>query len=132
MAETLDLNDELDMFPVLDVRVIDATKKNSHRSRRLTNFPVAETVQDLKNALKMFMPDLNEHVENWQIGYILDKNKKYIIQTDKDLQEACQHFKNGYQMWLDPLPKAGARKRQSDVNIEGKPKINSPCSVILS
>lgn len=120
MAETLDLNDEQVMLSVLEVRVLDATRKTSHRLRRLTNFPIAETVQDLKAALQMFMPDI-EHVENWQLGYVLERNKKYTIETDVELQDACQHFKNGYQMWLDPLPvKPAARKRQVDMNVQGK------------
>ena len=121
MAEALNLNEEQDMLPVLEVRVLDATKKTSHWMRPLTNFPIAESVQDIKSALKMFMPDLNEHVENWQLGYVLDRNKKYTIETDIDLRDAWQHFNNGYQMWLDPLPvKAAARKSQANVNAEGK------------
>ena len=86
MAETLDLNDEQVMLSVLEVRVLDATRKTSHRLRRLTNFPIAETVQDLKAALQMFMPDI-EHVENWQLGYVLERNKKYTIETDVELLE---------------------------------------------
>ena len=48
MAEALNLNEEQDMLPVLEVRVLDATKKTSHRMRPLTNFPTAESVQDIK------------------------------------------------------------------------------------
>ena len=72
------------------------------------------------------MPDLNEHVENWQLGYVLDRNKKYTIETDIDLRDAWQHFNNGYQMWLDPLPvTAAARKSQANVNAEGNLTIQS-------
>ena len=44
MAETLDIIDEQDMLPVLEVRVLDAHKKTSYRVRRLSQFPMAETV----------------------------------------------------------------------------------------
>ena len=89
MDETCDDNifEEHDILPVLEVRVLDATKKTRFRVRRLTNFPVAETMDDMKSALQIFMPD---------IGYILDRNKKYTIETNGELQDACQEFKKGY------------------------------------
>ena len=40
MAEDLDI--EEDLVPVLEVRILDDTKKSSFRVRRLTNFPIAE------------------------------------------------------------------------------------------
>ena len=120
MAETLDIIDEQDMLPVLEVRVLDAHKKTSYRVRRLSQFPMAETVIEMKTALEMFLPDI-KHAENWQIGYILERNKKYTIETDAELQDAYQHFKEGFQMWLDPLPaKAVAAKKKTGVNAAGK------------
>ena len=67
----------------------------------------------------MFMPDIKD-MENWQLGYVLERNKKYTIETDVELQDAFQHFKDGHQMWLDPMPaKAVAAKRRVDTNIQG-------------
>ena len=74
----------------------------------------------MKTALEMFLPDI-KHAENWQIGYILERNKKYTIETDAELQDAYQHFKEGFQMWLDLLPaKAVAAKKKTGVNAAGK------------
>ena len=95
------------------VRVLDAHKKTSYRVRRLSQFPMAETVIEMKTALQMFLPDI-KNAKNWQIGYILERNKKYTIETHAELQDAYQHFKEGFQMWLDPLPaKAGAGKKKN-------------------
>ena len=66
MDESFHDIDELDMLPVLDVRVLDETKKSKFRVRRLTNFPLAETLDEMKSALHIFMPNI-EHVENWEI-----------------------------------------------------------------
>lgn len=99
------------MVPVLEIRVLDTTKKSSFQVRRLTNFPIAENIGDLKSALQSFMPDV-KHVENWQIGYILERNKKYVMESTGELQHAWKHLKKGYQMWLDLCPiKVG--KKQS-------------------
>ena len=115
MAEALDI--EEDMVPVLEVRILDDTKKSSFRVRRLTNFPIAENIDEMKSALQIFMPDV-KHVENWQIGYVLERNKKYVIESTGELQHAWKHLKKGYQMWLDPSPiKVG--KKQSGSSIEG-------------
>jgi hypothetical protein len=95
MEESLNDIDEQDMLPVLDVRVLDATKKSKFRVRRLINFPLAETMDEMKSALKIFMPDI-EHVENCDIGYVLERNKKYTIETNGELQDACQEFKKGF------------------------------------
>ena len=122
MDETFDDNifEEHDILPVLEVRVLDATKKTRFRVRRLTNFPIAETMDDMISALQIFMPDIT-HAENWQIRYILDRNKKYTIETNGELQNACQEFKKGYQMWLDPSPlKPVVSKRQSGTSANGK------------
>ena len=68
------------------------------------------------------MPDV-KHVENWQIGYILDRNKKYVIESTGELQHVWRHLKKGHQMWLDPSPiKVG--KRQSSVSNEGNKQCN--------
>jgi hypothetical protein len=120
MAENLDVLDEQDVLPVLEVRVLDKNRKSSFRLRRFTNFPAAETVKDMKTALQLHMPDIKD-VENWQIGYVLDRNKKYAIETDDELKNACVHFKQGYQMWLDTSPiKPAASKRQADKTAPGK------------
>ena len=95
MEESLNDIVEQDMLPVLDVRVLDATKKSKFRVRRLINFPL-----EMKSALKIFMPDI-EHVENCDIGYVLERNKKYTIETNGELQDACQEFKKGFPMWLE-------------------------------
>ena len=119
MDEAFDLNDERDILPILEVRVLDEARKSSFRVRRLTHFPVAENMQDMKAALQMFMPDIKD-MENWQLGYVLERNKKYTIETDVELQDAFQHFKDGYQMCQDPMPaKAVAAKRRVDTNIQG-------------
>lgn len=113
-------SEEQDMLPVLKVRVLDCTKKSRIRVRRLTNFPIAETMDDMKSALQVFMPDIT-YPENWEIGYVLDRNKKYTIETNGELQDAHQEFKKGYQMCLDPTPaKPVVSKRQSGTSANGK------------
>ncbi len=52
MEESLNDIDEQDMLPVLDVRVLDGTKKSKFRVRRLINFPLAETMDEMKSACK--------------------------------------------------------------------------------
>ena len=49
MEESLNDIDKQDMLPVLDVRVLDATKKSKFRVRRLINFPLAETMDEMKS-----------------------------------------------------------------------------------
>jgi hypothetical protein len=114
-----DIFEEEDVLPVLEVRVVDATKKPSFRVRRLTNFPPAETVEEMKSALQIFMPDL-KNVDNCKIGYVLDRNKKYSIETNVELQDAFQHLRNGYQMWLDPSPSKSTAKKQHRSKVSGK------------
>ena len=76
-----------------------------------------ETIAVMKSALQMFMPDIAD-VDNWQIGYILERNKKYTIETNSELQDVLEEFKKGYQMWLDPSPvKPTASKRKSGRNV---------------
>ena len=89
MSEISDFKD-LDIFLVL---VLNKTKKNCLRVRRQTNFPTAETFEDMKNVLKMFMPDI-QPAENWKIGYILKRNKKFLIETDVELRDALRNFSN--------------------------------------
>ena len=119
MAENLEIDS--DMLPVMEIRVSDIQKKTSFRVRRLKNFPVAETVEEMKSALQIFMPDI-KYVENWQLGYILERNKKYTIETDGELRDAFEYVKKGYQMWLDPSPrkKDVPKKRANDTNGQGK------------
>ncbi len=125
MAEDLENVNE-DVLPVLEVRILDVLKNPSFRVRRLTNFPAAETVDDMKSALQMYMPDL-KHVENWQLGNVLDRNKKYTIETNVELQDAFEHVKKGYQMWLDPSPaNAGTNKKQA-----GKRNVRGMCNTIM-
>ncbi len=125
MAEDLENVNE-DVLPVLEVRILDVLKKTSFRVRQLTNFPAAETVHDMKSALQMYMPDL-KHVENWQLGYVLDRNKKYTIETNVELQDVFEHVKRGYQMWLDPSPaNAGTNKKQA-----GKRNVQGMCNTIM-
>ena len=83
MAEALDIQE--DTVPVLEVHILDETKKSSFRVTRLTNFPTAENIDEMKSALQTFMPDV-KHVENWQIGYVLERNKKYVIKSTGELQ----------------------------------------------
>ena len=59
-------------------------------------------------------------MDELQVGYVLDRNKKYTIETDGELSDAWQHFKNGYQMWVDPSPvKSAAKWKESGMNISG-------------
>ena len=111
MAESLEIDSN--MLPVMEIRVSNVQKKTSFRVRRLKNFPVAETVKE--------MPDIT-YVENWQLGYILDLNKKYTIKTDGELRDAFDYVKRGSQMWLDPsLRKICAPKqRANNINSQGK------------
>ena len=112
--------DVQEALPVLDVRVLDATKKSKFRVRRLTQFPITETVHEMKSTLQAFMPDI-EHVENWDIGYILERNKKYTIETNNELQDAYQEFQKGFPMWLDPSPvKLAASKKRGSTNVQCK------------
>ena len=64
----------------MEVRVLDVTKKNRFQVIRLTHFPIAENLKDMKSALQKFMPDM--HVDELQVGYVLDRNKKYTIETN--------------------------------------------------
>ena len=118
MSEMSDF-EELDIILVLEVRVLDKTKKNSFRVRRLTNFPTAETLEDMKNALKMFMPDI-QPAENWKIGYVFERNKKYLIESDVKLRDAIGHFQPGYQMRIDPSPgKTSSARNQTTASVQG-------------
>ena len=45
-------------IPVLEVRVLDAIRKSSFRVRRLTNFPLVDTLNDLWKELATVLPDL--------------------------------------------------------------------------
>ena len=95
MDESLHDIDEQDMLTVLDVWVLDETKKSKFRVRRLTNFPLAETLDEMKSALQIFMLDI-ENVENWKIGYILERNKKYAIETNGDIHIYCLVYRASY------------------------------------
>ena len=87
--------------------------------RRLTNFPTADTLEDMKKALKMFMPDI-QPAENWKIGYVLERNKKYLIETDVELGDAVEHFQPGYQTWMDPSQeKASSARNQTTTSVQG-------------
>ena len=97
------MEDQEDLLPVLEVRILDSKRKSSFKVRRLTDFPIAESMKELKSVLSKYMPDL-KHVENCQLGYVLERNKKYSIGTDAELQKAYEHFEAGYQMWLDLSP----------------------------
>ena len=44
-----DIFEEQDMLPVLEVRILDCTKRSRIPVRRLTNFPIAETMDDKKS-----------------------------------------------------------------------------------
>ena len=115
---------EEDLLPILEVRVLDSTKKTGFRVRRLARFPVAETIADMKSALQMFMPDIAD-VDNGQIGYILERNKKYTIKTNSEQKNAFEEFKKGYQMWLDPSPvNPTASKRKSGTNGKGEKRFS--------
>ena len=81
-----DIFEEQDMLPVLEVRVLDCTKRSRIRVRRLTNFPITETMDDMESVLQIFMPDIT-HPENLEIGYVLDRNKKYAIETNGELED---------------------------------------------
>ena len=39
-----------------------------------------------------------QDMDDWLLGYVLERNKKYTIETDCELVDAWQHFKNSYQM----------------------------------
>ena len=88
-------------IPVLEVRVLDAIRKSSFRVRRVTNFPLVDTLNDLWKEWATVLPDL-ANVDKCQIGYVLDRNKKFAIDTDIDVKNAYDYFISGYQMWLDP------------------------------
>ena len=53
---------------VLEVRVLDAIRKSSSRVRRLTNFPLLDTLNDLWKELATVLPDL-ANVDKCQIGH---------------------------------------------------------------
>ncbi|XP_028417958.1 uncharacterized protein LOC114542659 isoform X1 [Dendronephthya gigantea] len=97
------------VIPVLEVRVLDINKKTSFRLRRITEFPVNNTISELREALINNMPDV-PHVDKSQFGYILERNKKFTIATDSELQKANEYFIAGYQMWLDPTPQQPSKK----------------------
>ena len=98
-----DLDNAPETLPILDIRVLDLTRKSSFRVRQLKKFPVVKTIAQLRNELAERLPDL-KHVQNCQFGYVLERNKKYSIGSDNELQTAFGHFRAGFQMWLDPTP----------------------------
>ena len=89
MDKTFDLNDEQDISP--------AHKFSSSREH--------------ESRVEVFMPDI-QHVKNWQLRYMLKRNKKYTIETDVELHDAFQHFRDEYQMWLDPIPTKAVQPRE--------------------
>ena len=93
---------------------MDTARKNSFRVRRLTEVPVVHTLDEIKKILQKYLPDIN-HVEIFQFGYVLERNKKYSIVSDVELQNAYQHFRAGFQMWLDP-----AIEKQSSTRPRGQ------------
>ena len=100
MDETFDLNDEQDISPAH--KFSSSREHERHESR-----------------VEVFMPDI-QHVKNWQLGYMLERNKKYTIETHVELHDAFQHFREGYQMWLDPIPtKAVEAKRKVGTSVQG-------------
>lgn len=119
MTETFSKQDTL---PVLEVRVLDTTRKSSFRVRRLANLPIVHTLEEMKVTLELYLPDI-KHVETCPVGYVLERNKKYSIGTDSELQNAYQHFKAVYQMWLDPTPikrSAAAPRKQAGEKAAGR------------
>ena len=90
-----------EFLPILDIRVLDPVRKSSFRVRKLTKFPVLKTICEMRKELTERLPDI-KHVDTCQIGYVLERNKKYSIGSDDELQKAFDHFRAGYQMWLDP------------------------------
>ena len=65
------------------------------------------------------MPDI-EHVDKSAIGYVLERNKKYAIETDNELQDAYEEFRKGFSMWLDPSPvKSAVSKKRGNEDVEG-------------
>ena len=120
LDETSNLYDEQDIFPVFEVRVLDETKNTSFRVIRVTRFPVAENMQDMKAASQMLMPDI-QHVEDWQLGYVLERDKKCTIETDVELHDAFQHYRDGYHANVvrsNPT-KAVAAKRKIGTSVQG-------------
>ncbi|XP_028417255.1 uncharacterized protein LOC114541658 [Dendronephthya gigantea] len=90
-----------EIIPFLDIRVLDSVRKSSFRVRQLTQFPVVKTIGQMRKELIERLPDV-KNVETCQLGYVLERNKKYSIGSDDELQKAFGHFRAGYQMWLDP------------------------------
>ena len=90
-----------EFLPIVDIRVLDPVRKSSFRVRQLTKFPIVKTMAQMRKQLAHHLPDV-QNVDTCQIGYVLDRNKKYSIGSDDELQKAFGHFRAGYQMWLDP------------------------------
>ena len=106
-------------IPVLEVRVLDAIRKSSFRVRRLTNFPLVDTLNDLRKEWAIVLPDL-PNVDKCQIGYVLDRNKKFAIDMDIDVKNAYDYFISGYQIWLDPDGRQPNTKSSRRVDERGK------------
>ena len=60
-----------------------------------------KTLCQMRKKLAERLPDI-KNVDTCQLGYVLERNKKYSIGSDGELQKAFGHFRAGYQMWLDP------------------------------
>ena len=103
----------------VEVRIIDQKKKSSFRVRRLSNFPVVETLRDFRAALLKAMPDLLLNEEDkeveFAIGYIFQRNKKYAITTAKELVDGYAAAMDGFCFWADPhdYPLPTARESKS-------------------
>ena len=86
-----------------EVKIIDGKKKSSFRVRRLINFPVVENLKEFREAILEAMPDLPCNSEaQFAIGYILDRNKKYSVTTERELADCYAAVLNGYSFWVDP------------------------------
>jgi hypothetical protein len=92
------------LLNTLEVRVLDAKKKSSYLVRRITNFPVLESVVELRSTLVKFLPDLADKItQGCPLGYILTRNKKISIMSSNDLEIAYGYFINGNHLWIDPV-----------------------------
>ena len=89
--------------PVIAVRVIDAAKKSSFKVRRYSNFPVVATVNEFRTALLGAFPDLSSIAQpGFPVGYVLERNKKFVIHSNLELESAYDAVLRGYEVWMDP------------------------------
>ena len=73
---------------------------------------MAKTVEEFRENVVESLPDLaTVAVPQFSVGYILDRNRKYLISNNEELQDAFDEAEKGYPFWVDPYETSEAPVR---------------------